>query len=81
MSGKFDFDTCAAYTEDALYLIEALDELLAPLTQNGKPDQSDIYDITRRARMIDATLRAAKEKTWRAVSLYKAADVAVDLPA
>ena len=82
MSGKFDFDSCASCTEDALNLIDAVDELLSPLTQSGRnPDASAIYEITRRARMIDSTLRAARNNTAQALRLFHAADVAVDLPA
>ena len=81
MSGKFDFDTAASCTEDALNLIDAVDELLAPLTQSGEPDASDLYDIKRRARMIDSTLRAARRNAAEALVLFRSADVAVDLPA
>ena len=80
MSGKFDFDTCASCTEDALNLIDAVDELLAPITQSGEPDASDLYDIKRRARMIDSTLRAARRSTEDALRLFHAADVEVDIP-
>lgn len=81
MSGKFDFDSAASCTEDALNLIDAVDELLSPLTQTGEPDASDLYDIKRRARMIDSTLRAARRNTAEALSLFRAADVEVDIPA
>lgn len=82
MSGKFDFDTAASYTEDALHLIDAVDELLAPLTQTGsKPDPSELYDLIHRAGMIDSTLRAARRNTEDALRLFREANVAVDLPA
>lgn len=82
MSGKFDFDTCAAYTEDALNLMDTVDELLAPLTQTGQePDASAIYDLIHRARMIDSALRAARSNVSAALGLFQAADVAVDLHA
>lgn len=81
MSGKFDFDTAASCTEDALYLIDAVDELLAPLTQSGiKPDLADVHEIVSRARMIDSTLRAARRNAADALAMFKSADVAVDLP-
>ena len=81
MSGKFDFDAAASCTEDAMNLMDALDELLSPLTQSGsKPDLSDMHEIARRARMIDSTLRAARRNTAEALGHFRAADVAVDLP-
>lgn len=82
MSGKFDFDNAASCTEDALHLIDAVDELLEPLTQSGpKPDMTDLHELIRRARMIDATLRSARRSAAEALACFKAADVAVDLPA
>lgn len=82
MSGRFDFDLAASCTEDALNLIDAVDELLSPLTQSGtEPDASAIYDLVHRARMIDSTLRAARRNTHDALLCFRAADVAVDLPA
>lgn len=82
MSGKFDFDAAASCTEDALNLIDAVDELLAPLTQSGtNPDASAIYDLAHRARMIDSTLRAARRNAADALLCFRTADVAVDLPA
>lgn len=82
MSGKFDFDNAASCTEDALNLIDAVDELLSPLTQSGpKPDLAELHELTRRARMIDATLRSARRSAAEALACFKAADVAVDLPA
>ena len=82
MSGKFDFDSAASCTEDALNLIDAVDELLAPLTQSGsEPDPSAMYDLVHRARMIDSTLRAARRNTAEALRHFHEANVAVDLPA
>lgn len=82
MSGKFDFDTAASCTEDAMNLIDAVDELLSPLTQGGRePDASAVYDLIHRARMIDSTLRAARRNAADALLCFRAADVAVDLPA
>ncbi len=82
MSGKFDFDAAASCTEDALNLIDAVDELLSPLTQNGPdPDASAIYDLVHRARMIDSTLRAARRNAADALHHFRAAEVAVDIPA
>ena len=80
MSGKFDFDSAASHTEDALYLIDTVDELLAPLTQSGsKPELSDMHDLVSRARMIDSTLRAARRNAYIALACFREADVAVDL--
>ena len=82
MSGTFDFDSAASCTEDALNLIDAVDELLAPLTQNGPElDAEAIYDLKHRARMIDSTLRAARRNAAEALVHFRAADVAVDIPA
>lgn len=76
MSGRFDFDSAASCTEDALNLIDAVDELLAPLTQCGREalDPSAVYELTRRAHMIDATLRAARDKAQDAAALFRKAD-------
>ena len=82
MSGKFDFDAAASCTEDALNLIDTVDELLSPLTQSGpEPDASAIYDLVHRARMIDSTLRAARRNAADALACFRTANVAVDLPA
>ena len=82
MSGKFDFDAAASSTEDALNLIDTVDELLSPLTQSGpEPDASAIYDLVHRARMIDSTLRAARRNAQDALACFRTANVAVDLPA
>lgn len=74
MNNNFDFDTAAAVTEDALNLIEAVQELLLPLTDTPNPSPSDFYDLARRARMIDATLRAARDKAQDACALYHKPD-------
>lgn len=76
MNKNFDFDTAAAVTEDALNLIEATQELLFPLTDTPNPSHSDFYDLARRARMIDATLRAARDKAQDACALYHKLDAA-----
>lgn len=83
MSGRFDFDSAASCTEDALHLIDAVDELLAPLTQCGREalDPSTVYELTRRAGMIDSTLRAARRNAADALAHFRSADVAVDIPA
>ena len=70
----FDFDAAMSNTEDALDLIEATQELLYPLLDNPKPTAEDLYQLTRRARMIDATLRAARDKTQDALALFHASD-------
>ena len=57
-----------ANAADAISLIDTVDELLEPLTQD-EPDASDLYDIKRRARMIDSTLRAARGKVEEIVKL------------
>lgn len=77
MNNNFDFDTAAAVTEDALFLIETTQELLIPLTDTPNPSPSDFYDLARRARMIDATLRAARDKAQDACALYHKLDAAV----
>lgn len=76
MNNNFDFDTAAAVTEDALNLIEATQELLFPLTDTPNPSPSDFYDLARRARMIDATLRAARDKAQDACAMYHQRDAA-----
>lgn len=77
MNTNFDFDTAAAVTEDALNLIEATQELLIPLTDTPNPSPADFYDLARRARMIDATLRAARDKAQDACAMYHQRDAAV----
>ena len=65
-----DVLTVGASAEDALNLIDTVDELLAPLTQTGsEPDPSELYDLSHRAKMIDSTLRAAREKVEEIVKL------------
>ncbi len=76
MNNNFDFDTAAAITEDALFLIEATQELLLPLTDTPNPSPTDFYDLARRARMIDATLRAARDKAQDACAMYHQRDAA-----
>ena len=76
MNTNFDFDTAAAVTEDALNLIEATQELLFPLTDTPNPSSSDFYDLVRRARMIDAALRAARDKAQDACAMYHQRDAA-----
>lgn len=74
MTTNFDFDTAMSHTEDALDLIEATQELLYPLLDNPQPSPDDLYQLARRARMIDATLRAARDKTQDALALFHSAD-------
>lgn len=60
-----DILTVGASAEDALNLIDTVDELLAPLTQDEPGHdltKEEVYELTRRAGMIDSTLRAAREK-------------------
>ena len=76
MSGNFDFDRAASHTEDALYLIDAVDELLSPLTQSGpKPELADVHDLICRARMIDSTLRAARRNAAEALACFRLEDL------
>ena len=65
-----------ASAQEAASLIETVDELLSPLTQDSpghELTEEEIYTLTRRARMIDSTLRAAREKVERIVQLIDAA--------
>lgn len=80
MNNSFDFDTAQARAEDALNLVEAVSELLEPLTDTPSPDPSDLYDLVRRARMIDTTLRAARDYLQDAIAAFHTADAA-QLPA
>ena len=60
-----DILTVGASAEDALNLIDTVDELLAPLTQHEpghELTEEEVYTLTHRAKMIDSTLRAAREK-------------------
>lgn len=60
-----DVLTVGASAGDALSLIDTVDELLAPLTQDEPGHdltKEEVYTLTHRARMIDSTLRAAREK-------------------
>ena len=62
--------------QDAVSLINTVDELLAPLTQEATGHEltkEEIYNLTRRARMIESTLRAAREKVEGIVKLIDAA--------
>ena len=62
--------------QDAVSLINTVDELLAPLTQEATGHEltkEEIYDLTRRARMIDSTLRAAREKVEGIVKMIDTA--------
>lgn len=74
MNKNFDFDTAMSNTEDALYLIETVQELLDPLTSYTRPGLEEMAELTRRARMIDATLRAARDKAQDAAALFHKAD-------
>lgn len=74
MNKNFDFDTAMSNTEDALALIETVQELLDPLTAYTRPGIEDLAELTRRAHMIDATLRAARDKAQDAAALFHKAD-------
>lgn len=74
MNNNFDFDAAMSNTEDALALIETVQELLDPLTAYTRPGIEEFAELTRRARMIDATLRAARDKAQDAAALFHKAD-------
>lgn len=74
MNKNFDFDTAMSNTEDALALIETVQELLDPLTAYTRPGLEEMAELTRRAHMIDATLRAARDKAQDAAALFHKAD-------
>lgn len=74
MNNNFDFDAAMANTEDALALIETVQELLDPLTAYTRPGLEEMAELTRRARMIDVTLRAARDKAQDAAALFHKAD-------
>ena len=61
-----------ANAADAISLIDTVDELLEPLTQDEPGHDltpEEIYTLSRRARMIDSTLRAARGKVEEIVKL------------
>ena len=74
MNKNFDFDTAMSNTEDAVALIETVQELLDPLTSYTRPGIEELAELTRRAHMIDATLRAARDKAQDAAALFRKAD-------
>lgn len=74
MNKNFDFDTAMSNTEDALALIETVQELLEPLTAYTRPGIEEMAELTRRAHMIDATLRAARDKAQDAAAIFHKAD-------
>lgn len=74
MNKNFDFDTAMSNTEDAMALIETVQELLEPLTAYTRPGIEEMAELTRRAHMIDATLRAARDKAQDAAALFHKAD-------
>ena len=74
MNKNFNFDTAMSNTEDALALIETVQELLEPLTAYTRPGIEEMAELTRRAHMIDATLRAARDKAQDAAALFRKAD-------
>lgn len=74
MNNNFDFDAAMSNTEDALALIETVQELLDPLTAYTRPGLEEMAELTRRARMIDVTLRAARDKAQDAAALFHKAD-------
>ncbi len=62
--------------QDAVSLIDTVDELLAPLTQEATGHEltkEEIHDLTRRARMSESTLRAAREKVEGIVKMIDTA--------
>lgn len=77
MNKNFDFDAAMSNTEDALALIETVQELLDPLTAYTRPGIEEMAELTRRAHMIDATLRAARDKAQDACAMYHQRDAAV----
>jgi hypothetical protein len=67
-----DILAVGANAADAISLIDTVDELLEPLTQDEPGHdltQEEIYTLSRRARMIDSTLRAARGKVEEIVKL------------
>ena len=74
MNKNFDFDSAMSNTEDTLALIETVQELLEPLTAYTRPGIEEMAELTRRAHMIDATLRAARDKAQDAAALFHKAD-------
>ena len=63
--------------QDAVSLIDTVDELLAPLTQDAPGHgltPEEVYTLTHHARMIDSTLRAAREKVEGIVKLIDVAE-------
>lgn len=74
MNNNFDFDAAMSNTEDALALIETVQELLDPLTAYTRPGLEEMAELTRRARMIDVTIRAARDKAQDAAALFHKAD-------
>ena len=63
--------------QDAVSLIDTVDELLAPLTQDAPGHDltpEEVYTLTHHARMIDSTLRAAREKVEGIVKLIDVAE-------
>lgn len=74
MNNNFDFDAAMSNTEDALALIETVQELLDPLTAYTRPGIEEMAELARRARMIDVTLRAARDKAQDAAALFHKAD-------
>lgn len=74
MNNNFDFDAAMSNTEDALALIETVQELLDPLTAYTRPGLEEMAELSRRARMIDVTLRAARDKAQDAAALFHKAD-------
>lgn len=74
MNHNFDFDEAMSNTEDALALIETVQELLDPLTTYTRPGIEEMAELVRRARMIDVTLRAARDKAQDTAALFRKAD-------
>ena len=75
MNNNFDFDFAASAAEDAVNLIAAVETLLDPLTDTGRPDAADLYELTARAKMIETTLRTARNKAQDVVHQFQRATV------
>lgn len=71
-----DILAVGASAADAFSLIDTVDELLAPLTQDEPGHdltEEEAFTLARRARMIDSTLRAARGKVEEITRLIAAA--------
>ena len=62
------------FLSDGATVTETVQELLEPLTAYTRPGIEELAELTRRAHMIDATLRAARDKAQDAAALFHKAD-------